>query len=44
MLDNYATLKVVLRTLQGFILFPDSLGETNLKELCKVLNVNPVKK
>jgi len=43
-MDNYQTLKRVLRVLQGYILYPDNLGRTNLKKICDILCIEAVEK
>lgn len=43
-MDNYATLRRILKTLQGYILYPDSLGQSNLKKICELLSIETVKK
>ena len=43
-MNTYQTLQKILRTLSGFILYPDSLGQTNLRKICEILNINEVKK
>lgn len=43
-IDTDQTLRRVIKTLEGFTLYPNALGRTNLENLCNTLCIKPVTK